>query len=137
MVGSYRGRCGVHDVREVGAVSQLVGLLAQEERLARARPVVREARDLPPARPRELEPDRLNRRDALRLPVVGPAKPTSASGRGSIVVSKSIVPPGFVTRLSIAEQRQVVDRVVEDAEEEDEVERLQLEELLAPSRRSP
>ena len=46
------GGGAAHDVREIGVAGELVRLLAEKERLARTRTVVREPRHLPPAGPR-------------------------------------------------------------------------------------
>jgi hypothetical protein len=47
------------DERREVLLADLVGLLAQEERLTRRRPVIREPAHLAPAGPRELDSDRL------------------------------------------------------------------------------
>ena len=119
-----------HDVREIRAVAELVRLLARKSASVEPGPVVGEPRDLAPARPRELEPQRLDRGMRLRLPVLG----ASAGGRARRAAGRrssrtASFRPARVTRLSIPSSGEVVDRVVEDAEEEDEVERLELEQL--------
>src|SRR4029077_7197982 len=101
-----------YDVGKVGVAAQLVGLLAEEEGLARAGPVVGEPGDLAPARPRELEPHGLDRRYALRLSVLRPAEPDERVRPRIDRRLEEHRSPGLGHAVEHPEKRQMVDRVV-------------------------